>query len=157
MTEVRRIQPEEWKALRELRLRALEREPQAFCATVAQEARLNQALWEERARMGAESLRSATMVVAEGAKLRGMTVVKIEENQAEIYAVYLDPELRGRGLAARMLGLALEFAGDLPVWLEANSELPAAEALYARCGFRLDGVVRKFPDGRRMRGWVRPR
>ncbi|ODT58706.1 hypothetical protein ABS71_18625 [bacterium SCN 62-11] len=155
--EVRRIQAEEWKALRELRLRALEREPLAFCATVDQEERLNQAIWEERARMGAESLRSATVVVAEGSRLHGMIVVKIEETRAEIYAVYLEPELRGRGLASRMLRQALEFAAGLPVWLEVNADLGAAESLYARCGFRPDGVVRKFPDGRRMRGWVRPR
>ena len=154
---MRRIQPEDWKALRDLRLRALEREPQAFCATVDQEARLSQAIWEERARMGAESSRSATMVVARGSDLCGMTVIKIEEKRAEVYAVYLDEELRGRGLAAQMLELALQFAPGLPVWLEVNADLKAAESLYARCGFRPDGVVRKFPDGRQMRGWTRPR
>jgi ribosomal protein S18 acetylase RimI-like enzyme len=157
MTEVRRIQPAEWKALRDLRLRALEREPEAFCATQDQEARLNQAIWEERARMGAESQRTATLVVAHESALGGMTVVKLEERRAEIFAVYLDQELRGQGLARRMLELAIEFAAGLPLWLEVNSNLVGAEALYARCGFRLDGSLRKFPDGRQMRGWTRPR
>ncbi|MBX3172136.1 MAG: GNAT family N-acetyltransferase [Candidatus Eremiobacteraeota bacterium] len=155
MTEIRRIKTGEWAALRDLRLRALEREPQAFCATRAEEARLTRSIWEERCRMGAESERTATFVVAEGKHLLGMTVVKREEERAEIYAVYLAEEARGRGLASGMLELALAFAAGLPVWLEANAALLPAERLYARCGFRLDGTVRKFPDGRVMRGWVR--
>lgn len=156
MAEIRRLRMDEWESLRDLRLRALEREPQAFCATRAEEGRLSQAIWEERCRMGAQSPRTATLVVAEDG-LRGMTVVKLEDARAEVYAVYLDAELRGRGLALGMLKLAVEFAAGLPLWLEVNSSLKAAEALYARCGFRLDGSVRKFADGRMMRGWVRPR
>lgn len=157
MAEIRRIRVGEWSALRDLRLRALEREPEAFCATRAEEGRLTQAIWEERCRMGAESERTATMVVAEGDGLVGMTVVKLEEQRAEVYAVYLDAEARGRGLAAQMLEQAVEFAAGLPVWLEVNAALTAAESLYQRCGFRLNGSVRKFPDGRVMRAWVRPR
>lgn len=157
MAEIRRIRKGEWQELRALRLRALDREPEAFCATLHEESRLTQAIWEERCRMGAESERTATLVVAMNG-LRGMTVVKLEgEARAEIYAVYLDAELRGRGLALAMLELAVEFASGLPLWLEVNSSLLAAEALYARAGFRLDGSERKFPDGRVMRGWVRPR
>lgn len=157
MTEIRRIKTGEWEALRDLRLRALEQEPQAFCATHAQEELLTPPIWEERCRMGAESERTATMVVAEGARLMGMTVVKREEERAEIYAVYLDEAARGRGLASGMLELALDFVPELPAWLEVNAALRAAERLYEKCGFRLDGTVRKFADGRVMRGWVRPR
>lgn len=157
MTEIRRIRTGEWEELRDLRLRALEREPLAFCATQAEEGRLSQAIWEERCRMGAESPRTATMVVAAPEGLRGMTVVTREEERAEIYAVYLDEELRGQGLAGQMLELAVQFGSGLPVWLEVNAELRAAESLYQRSGFRLDGSIRKFADGRVMRGWVRPR
>lgn len=157
MAEIRRIKTGEWRALRDLRLRALELEPQAFCATRAQEELLTPAIWEERCRMGAESERSATVVVAEGENFLGMTVVKREDERAEIYAVYLDEAARGRGLAGAMLELALAFAPDLPAWLEANAALSAAERLYARSGFRLDGSVRQFADGRVMRGWMRPR
>lgn len=107
--------------------------------------------------MGAESPRTATMVVAAPEGLRGMTVVTREEERAEIYAVYLDKELRGQGLAGQMLELAVQFGSGLPIWLEVNAELRAAESLYQRSGFRLDGSIRKFADGRVMRGWVRPR
>ena len=157
MAEIRRIQVGEGELLRKLRLRALEREPLAFCSTLAEESRLSAAIWEERCRMGAESERTATVVVADLEGLRGMTVIKREAARGEIYAVYLDSELRGRGLAAGMLQLALDFVPDLPSWLEVNATLTDAEALYARCGFRLDGSIRRFPDGRVMRGWVRPR
>lgn len=156
MTEsVRRIGVGEWQALRDVRLRALETEPQAFCATRASEGLVTEAIWEERCRMGAESHRSATFVVTRDGHFYGMTVVQREEKRAEIYAVYLDPELRGRGLGQQMLAQALEFAQGLPVWLEVNESLGAAEALYRRAGFQLDGTVRRFADGRRMRGWVR--
>ncbi len=157
MTETRRIRTGEWEALRDLRLRALEREPQAFCATRAQEGLLTPAIWEERCRMGAESERTATMVVAEGSVLLGMTVIKREEDRSEIYAVYLDEVARGRGFGTGMLELALAFVPDLPAWLEVNASMTAAERLYEKSGFRLDGTVRKFADGRVMRGWVRPR
>lgn len=140
-----------------MRLRALEREPQAFCASRAQEELLTPAIWEERCRMGAESERAALMVVAEESRLVGTILVKLEQERAEIYQVYLDEEARGRGLAGEMLKRALDFAAGLPVWLEVNAALTEAERLYERNGFRLDGTVRRFADGRVMRGWLRPR
>ena len=153
--EVRRIAVGEWRALREVRLSALETEPSAFCATRAAEGLLTEAIWEERCRMGAESPRSATFVVRQGERFYGMTVIVREEDQAEVYAVFLEPAARGQGLARRLLLKALEFAQGLPVHLEVNQSLTAAEALYGAVGFQLDGSSRTFEDGRVMRGWVR--
>lgn len=153
---VRRIRTEEWKQLKELRLRALSRAPEAFCSTFEEASRLSDPIWEERARMGAESERSATFVALEQERLVGMTVVTLDQQRAEITAVYLDDEARGQGLASQMLRQALDFAGPIEVWLEVNQQLVAAEALYSRCGFRQTGPTRKFADGRVMRGWVRP-
>ena len=153
--EVRRIAVGEWQALREVRLSALENEPAAFCATRAAEGLVTEPIWEERCRMGAESPRSATFVVSQGGRFYGMTVIVREEEQAEVYAVFLEPAARGQGLARQMLLKALEFAQGLTVHLEVNQSLTAAEALYRAVGFQLDGSSREFEDGRVMRGWVR--
>lgn len=153
--QVRRVGVDEWRALRELRLSALETDPAAFCATRASEGLVTEAIWEERCRMGAESPRSATFVVSRGERFYGMTVIVREEEQAEVYAVFLEPAVRGLGLARRLLAKALEFAQGLPVHLEVNESLTAAEALYRASGFQPDGSSRKLEDGRVMRGWVR--
>ena len=152
---VRRIQAHEWEQLRDIRLQALERAPEAFCATLEEVSRVTPPIWEERARMGSESERSATFIAEQGGSFQGMLIVNLEEGRAEILAVYLAEEARGQGLATRMLQQALDFAGPIPVVLEVNQSLTAAEALYARCGFHPEGPMRKFPDGRVMRGWTR--
>jgi ribosomal protein S18 acetylase RimI-like enzyme len=152
---VRRIQAHEWEQLRDIRLQALERAPEAFCSSLEEVSRVTRPIWEERARMGAESERTATFVAEQGGRFQGMLIVSKEEDGAEIFAVYLAQEARGQGIATRMLQQALDFAGPIPVRLEVNQSLTAAEALYRRCGFRPDGPVRKFPDGRVMRGWTR--
>lgn len=152
---VRRIQAHEGEELRKLRLRALSRAPEAFCSSLEEASRLTPPIWEERARMGAQSERTATFVAVGDNGFQGMTVITLNEGSAEITAVYLDEEARGHGLATQMLREALAFAGPIEVCLEVNQKLTAAETLYARCGFRPEGPVRKFPDGRVMRGWVR--
>ncbi|MFN8609647.1 MAG: GNAT family N-acetyltransferase [Vulcanimicrobiota bacterium] len=155
MVRVRRIEAHEWEQLRDIRLSALKQAPEAFCSTLAEATRLTSPIWEERARMGAESERTATFVVDQSGRFHGMTVVTLDQGRAEITAVFLEPEMQGQGLATQMLRQALDFAGPVPVWLEVNQQLVGAEALYARCGFRLDGGQRKFADGRVMRSWVR--
>ena len=46
---VRRLRPDEWRDLRALRLRALEDAPDAFGATLAEEAAEPDLTWQERA------------------------------------------------------------------------------------------------------------
>ena len=152
---VRRIQVGEWRALREIRLSALNTEPAAFCATRAQEELITEAIWEERCRMGAESPRSALFVVCRDERFYGMILVNREEERAEIYQVFVEPALRGRGLGRQILSQALDFAQGQPVWLEVNQDLTAAEALYQGLGFQLDGSLQQRKDGRLMRGWLR--
>ena len=47
--QIRRIRPNEWHLLRELRLQALADAPLAFAATLAQEEAFPEKLWRERA------------------------------------------------------------------------------------------------------------
>ena len=47
--QVRRVRPDEWRALRDVRLRALETDPDAFGATVAEALARPDEEWQSRA------------------------------------------------------------------------------------------------------------
>jgi putative acetyltransferase len=62
----------------------------------------------------------------------------LSRQRAELCKMYIEPSARGRGLGKRLLENLLDAArrsGFREVWLETNSALTEALALYARYGF----------------------
>ncbi len=154
MISIRRATASDWKAYRDLRLRALTQAPDAYGTTLDEEDSQPDEWWRERV-VGALSL------IASHDELPVATAVGIpdphEEGAQEIVAVWVEPSARGQGVA-RQLVMALvddaraHSAPAISLWVSDGNE--AARRVYELCGFRLTGerdVVRGSLYESRMR------
>ena len=139
---VRRLTPDDWQALRDIRLAALRDAPSAFGSTYSREAAFTESDW--RGRLERESARSATFgaVLGDAAgPLVGLSGGYVEEQSpgtVELVAMWVHPDVRGSGVGevlvqpVRAWGRAIG-AERLHLWVtEGNGP---AQRLYERCGF----------------------
>ncbi len=87
-----------------------------------------------------ERIHSVLLGVYEGEALVGMGGLKLYPEYAEVTRMYLRPEVRGRGIAARLLGEleALAKSEGYPfLRLETSEKFKAAFQLYLKYGFEL--------------------
>ena len=143
--EVRRLQPAEWAAYREVRRRALLDAPWAFGSTLAEADRLSDADWRQRlsdraifvATIGGLSVGLVAGIAAEAPKA------------AELISMWVDPDWRGRGIGDQLVSTVIDWAAEhgfetIQLWVaEGNKE---AERLYSRHGFRRTGERQLMPS-----------
>ena len=134
-TKVVRLTESDWRAFAVIRLRALvdalgERDPQ-----YEKEAAFTAAQWRRRLRNHAQF---ATLLDRRPVGL----IAAQQENPDSVYlySLWLDPEVRGRGLARPLVAAAVEWARDQRVQsitLRVASDNLAARAVYESLGFAL--------------------
>lgn len=112
---LRRLAPEDWQILRDVRLRALQSDPHVFGASYAQEAAQEDAVWQQRL----ESADVAIFGVFDGAEIAGMTAIAVakddpEKTTAKMWGSWLRPDLRGRGLSVPMYQARIDWARAHP-------------------------------------------
>ncbi|MBH0130721.1 GNAT family N-acetyltransferase [Salinibacterium sp. NK8237] len=92
---VRRAVPDEWRAVQDIRLRALTREPSAFGSSAGGESFLTEGDWRQRIAHGFSVLAWADEEPI------GMVsgIVKRETGGHELVGMWVDPEQRGTGVA----------------------------------------------------------
>ena len=146
---VRRVIPEDWSALRDLRLESLRTDPLAFGSTLDRELGFPSERWQERAKDGAISPRSATFVaVAPDGRLAGMagTMLTDVPRVLAVWGMWVRPEARGKGLGGKLLDALLAWGRcthpGSTVRLEVNPEQVAAVHLYESRGFSPTGRER---------------
>ncbi|MDO5627670.1 MAG: GNAT family N-acetyltransferase [Mobilicoccus sp.] len=105
---VRVLGEDEWEQYKEFRLRALRESPEAFVADVATEEDYDEELW--RARMN----RSTRLMIHDDKEPVGIVSVRSNEslfdNAAELFGLWVVPDLRGHGIAAKLVVEASEVA-----------------------------------------------
>ncbi len=141
---IREANVKDAKALRELRLEALQNKPEAFASDHEAESRDSVEDWKKRL---ADS--DGTIFVADaGSELVGMAGVgqyrhtKTKHNGI-IWGVYVQPAWRGRRLATQLAEACVDWAreqGLRSVRLGVIATNPAAINSYIRAGFRVYGV-----------------
>lgn len=145
---------EDGAAFRAIRLRALREHPEAYHSTVAE--------WDLPVAAYQERLRENRLIGAfDGGTLIGSVLIArtgrtgaMRRHKCEFWCVYLAPEFRGGGIAARMLHAAVQEArllGYEAIVLTVNAENEPARRLYERCGFIAYGVERhaiRLAEGR---------
>jgi RimJ/RimL family protein N-acetyltransferase len=150
---VRALEPDDWRALRELRLHALRTEPGVFFSTHAAEAALDDAEW--RRRTAGEDHQA--FGAFDGERLVGITgVVTARDDPSGASAMlvmsYLLPEYRGRGLSSRFYEARLAWVRDRSRYARVvvshrRSNEPSRRAI-RRFGFvAVDAVSTTWPDG----------
>lgn len=148
---VRPLTPDDYEALRDLRLEALRLHPEAFCARLADEEAMTREQWLARL---------ASAVTLGGfldGKLEGMVVYSRPKNPqlahiGGLNALYVRDGARGTGLGDALLRTLIErAAGEVEqVKLAVNADNAPAVALYERHGFRPCGLIPRaiLIDGR---------
>ncbi len=139
---------ENWAGLRALRLRALEADPDAFGAALAEEAARDEVFWRRRVLIGdwflARAPEEAVGMVAEEAV--GVVALVAPPASAgyerQLDALWVAPAWRGRGVGEALIDAAVAHAarhGAASVSLTVADGNGAALGLYRRTGFRATG------------------
>jgi ribosomal protein S18 acetylase RimI-like enzyme len=143
---IRPCRPDEWRELRELRLRALQDAPDVFGATFAEESVDPDEAWQRRANRP-----DGIMVVAvdEAGRFAGMAsggLAPEEMDSAAIYGMWVEPAVRGQRIGEALIGVIASWAqseGHERIGLGVTIGNDAAAALYERLGFEDTGL--RFP------------
>lgn len=134
--QIRRVQEDDWRTVRDVRLRALREDPDVFGSSLAREELFAEPHWRMRLR-GA-----ATWVVDEEGTARGL-VGMIQEpgsptSDRHVVQLWVAPEARRRGMAWALLDAVrdaarAEGAATVSLWVVDGNH--AAGDLFVRAGF----------------------
>ena len=147
---IRLVAPGEWDRVREIRLRALADTPDAFGSTYGDEVRNGETEWRAWV-TGWEGTRNA-MVVAEAEDAWvGMAVGSRsgEGSDAHMYAMWVDPAQRRRGVGARLVEEVLSWARtwEARAVVLGVTQRNDAERFYERLGFEDTVSATRFGRG----------
>jgi RimJ/RimL family protein N-acetyltransferase/SAM-dependent methyltransferase len=138
---VRHAAPEEWEALKKLRLAALRESPDAFGSTYEHEARANEATWRGWITGEGWDGAVATFVAEEAGRLLGMaTAYRPDDEPGTVwmFAMWVRPEHCGHGIGRALVEAVVAHARSLGaevVMLRVTESNPVAIGVYASCGF----------------------
>ncbi len=141
---VNRLSDSRWNEGRDLRLEALEKEPQAYSSTFEEEVELTESEWIIRNR-------NALYVFINDEPV-GMIVMIIQDNPmtkhiANIFGVYVKKSHRELGIGSRLIEQAIKELSKndqvVKIKLSVNTEQTAAVKLYEKHGFKVVGNQEK--------------
>lgn len=150
MVHIQRLHADHWARGRDLRLRALRHAPDAFWATADDEAALSPAQW--RARL--ERTDAATVVAVVAGTDAGLAAGAPHHDDpcdAGLYAMWVDPSFRGRGIGDALVAAVVAWAraaGHRRLRLEVADHNTSAVRLYERAGFVATGAHGRLPPPR---------
>jgi GNAT superfamily N-acetyltransferase len=100
---IRRVESDDWARLRDVRLRALEGDPDAFLETVENARTFPDVRWRERAR---STERTVTFAHECDGAFNGMVSAFVGDDATTAYLVgmWVAPDLRGSGVARELVG-----------------------------------------------------
>jgi demethylmenaquinone methyltransferase/2-methoxy-6-polyprenyl-1,4-benzoquinol methylase len=138
---VRPAVPEEWEALKEVRLAALRESPDAFGSTYEREAQADEATWRGWTTGEGWDGAVATFVAEEERRLLGMATAyrpSDEPGTVWMFATWVRPDHRGRGIGRALVKAVVDQSRSLGaevVMLRVTEGNTGATGLYASCGF----------------------
>jgi ribosomal protein S18 acetylase RimI-like enzyme len=137
MSEIRRLEPDDWELYREIRLRALADSPDAFASTLEREGAFVEADWRQRF--------SGPVYVVLDPEPVSVGGLFDHDGELHVWGMWTDPRHRGRGHARRILDTLLP-AGTSAV-LEVNVANAVARTAYERFGFVGTGRLQPLRPG----------
>lgn len=156
MIEIDRLREDDWRTLRDVRLRALTEAPYAFWATHADEAAQTESQWRKFLRV------AAFHVARRDGQIVGIAAALAHQGAAdepELIAMWVAPHDRRRGVATLLTRHLMSWATDrgataMTLWVTDGNA--AAHSLYEQIGFTVTGERGAAPHGqtsgmRRMR------
>jgi ribosomal protein S18 acetylase RimI-like enzyme len=154
---VRPARADDWRAVRDIRLRALKSDPDCFARSHAEESAMDDAFWIGRAAQNAPMQTSACFVAGRidgsGVPLPpfvALTVSVCDEQHSHLawlFSMWVEPAHRGRGLARELIDRVCVWAhskGRTELRLVVDGHNTKARRVYRRTGFR---EVEPLPGG----------
>jgi GNAT superfamily N-acetyltransferase len=144
---IRQIQKEDWQRLRDVRLRALAADPEAFLATHADAMVLPDEVWISRA---TPDDGGSSFVIEHDGRFDGLVSCFVADDPATVFlvAMWVAAELRGTGVAGglveRVVAWAREHRAER-VCLSVEPDNERAARLYEKCGFAATTNPPPFP------------
>ena len=146
--EIRRIKPDEWQEVRDLRLRALKTDPLPFGSTYEETIQRPDLFWQMFAKNSASGLEHGAFVACFSQKLGMVRAERINAETFGIYSMWVAPEIRKQGAAEALLKATenwiAQSGGNFCELFVAN-QAPAARRLYLRCGYLDNGKTEESP------------
>jgi ribosomal protein S18 acetylase RimI-like enzyme len=133
--EIRRVRPEEWRELRETRLRALQDAPEAFLTRYEDACRRPDEWWIDWAARSASGEGQATFLAWDDDEPVGIVGTFVDDGRRWLISMWTDPRARRHGIGRRLVEAIVAFAPNDEVYLKVRHANRAARALYERCGF----------------------
>lgn len=165
------LPPERWREAKQLRLEALHTEPSAYASSYEDELAFSDNVWTDRVRAASEGDYSIALYAEIGGRLVGMVGTSWSDrlkmrHVAEVYAVYVKPSHRGKGIGKALMRRLLGELKALPqiekVKLGVTDGNEAAVALYLHLGFEIVGQAKRelqvdgrYYDLQNMEMWLR--
>ena len=152
MMTVRRIRSGDGASLREVRLRALDSDPDAFGSTYELEVSRTEDEWEKRAQSSAAGPDNFIVVGEAGPGFLGMAGAFSRAETPgvrNLYGMWVAPEARESGVGERLVGEIVGWgedvgAAEVRLWV-VESNL-AAVRLYEKAGFTPTGETQALPS-----------
>lgn len=152
VASVRTVRPGDGPDLRELRLRALQTDPDAFAITYEQEMTRTDQDWTETVARSA-SADIETVMVAQGddgfVGMAGAFTRDDSPKTRRLYGLWVAPEVRSQGIGRKLVDAITEWsatsgATDVTLWVVESNR--AARRLYERAGFTPTGETQLMPE-----------
>jgi len=139
---VRRLQPDDYQVVREMRLRSLTLAPTAFGSTFEREAAFSDETWRDRLRPEGYAHFGC---FDDGGAAIGLVVAGPDEagdGVGHLFAMWVEPTARGTGAGDALVSEVISWAraqGYSSVQLLITEGNDRAEAMYRRNGFEVTG------------------
>jgi len=143
--DVRVATGDDWRAVREVRLKALADSPDAFAASLAKENQFSEARWKSRITSG-----QWVLAWSEGKPVGIVSGIKVHETGIhELIAMWVEPGVRGAGVADALVEAVRTWAENLNarllvLWVVEGND--RARKFYERLGFRATGERSLLPS-----------
>jgi len=137
----------DWKQYKEIRLEALQKEPQAFGSSYNREKDRTEEEWRDKLSQSENSQgKSFFYAVSEGKNFVAMGGAYQDENDEwNIISIYTKKEYRGRGLGQTIISSIIGELKDRQIkraYLSVNSLQKTAQRLYEKNGFIITRVIK---------------
>lgn len=151
---IRRATADDWREYRDIRLRALAGAPDAYGSTLAGESAFGEETWRQRS---GSSYALFGMLEGRAVAIAAGIPDRHEAESREIVGMWVEPDARGRGVAASLVEALVDWATSeqaaaIALWVSDGNE--TARRVYERCGFIATGqrdLVRPGLGEERMR------
>ncbi len=156
MTDIhlKQLSVADWEIFRDIRLKALKSDPGVFGANFADSSKKTPREWQDMLR----NPNTAVFVICDHADIIGLTAISIDkddptETQALLWASWLEPEYRGKGISNLMYQTRLDWAREHPT-CEKITVAHRASNLVSKYANQKHGFVfthleqQQWPDGK---------